>query len=199
MRARCWCSWHAGAVLVRPACVLVLRLQGQGTWGRAREQGRGSERARDCCCGCYGGEIPVADEMLLVRLALRGSGEVLATALATAMLATAIARVMLPIARWGWCDLRKREMHGGNDADARVGKPATATDAALCGCVSRAEGEAPRVPRAHVPVVIPPRAMAMATATLPRAIGDGDNDAADSTDPGESVGGRQPRPTTVSA
>ena len=40
-------------------------------------------------------------------------------AMAAAMLATAIARVMLPTARWGWCDLRKREMHGGNDADAR--------------------------------------------------------------------------------
>ena len=119
MRAWCWCSWQANAVLVRPACVLVLRLQGRGTWRRAREQERGSERATDCCCCCYGCDIAVADEMRLARLALRCSGEVLAMAMAAAMLATAIARVMLPTARWGWCDLRKREMHGGNDADAR--------------------------------------------------------------------------------
>ena len=102
MRAWCWRSWQANAVLVRPACVLVLRLQGQGTWRRAREQERGSERARDrCCCCCYGCEIAgVADEMLLARLALRGGGEVLAMAMATAMLATAMAKVMLPTARW---------------------------------------------------------------------------------------------------
>ena len=40
----CWCSWHESAVLVRPACVLVLRLQGQGTWIGAREPERGRER-----------------------------------------------------------------------------------------------------------------------------------------------------------
>ena len=70
----------------RPACVLVLRLQGRGTWRRAREQERGGERATDCCCCCYGCEIAVADEMLLARLALRYSGEVPAMAMATAML-----------------------------------------------------------------------------------------------------------------
>ena len=104
----------------RPACVLVLRLQGRGTWRRAREQERGGERATDCCCCCYGCEIAVADEMLPARLALRCSGEVLAMAMATVMLATAITRVMLPTARWRWCDLRRREMHGGNDEGARL-------------------------------------------------------------------------------
>ncbi len=52
-------------VLVQPACMRVLRLRGQITWRRAREQERRGERARDCCCRYYGREIAVADEMLL--------------------------------------------------------------------------------------------------------------------------------------
>ena len=106
---------------MQPACVLALRLRGQVTWRGARGQERRGERARDGCCGCSGREIAVADELLLALLvllallallallellaspallALRGSDEELATAVATAMLATATVMATFPMVRW---------------------------------------------------------------------------------------------------